>query len=132
MDGDKHCTAVFDLRGAYASGSASRVGQAPASGAHGSAQVKFSAKFAFAGIVDLTSATVTVDALLGEEGGAGELVAGVPIALRARRGRRSTAARLSCGDRSPYSPHDARRILDSAANMGHDLRMRCGECISMS
>jgi hypothetical protein len=94
MDGDKSCTAIFDLRGLSVSGSASRVGQVPAPGSAGSAQVKFSTKLAFAGVVDLASATVTIDALLGEEeaGGAGELVLGVPIVLRARRGGSSTAA----------------------------------------
>jgi CSLREA domain-containing protein len=94
MDDDKSCTAIFDLRGLSVSGSASRVGQVPPPGSTGSAQVKFSAKFAFAGVIDLASATATINALFGEEeaGGAGELVVGVPIVLRARPGGRSTAA----------------------------------------
>jgi hypothetical protein len=53
IDGDKSCTAIFDLRGLSVNGSASRVGQVPAPGSAGSAQVKFSAKFASAGVVDL-------------------------------------------------------------------------------
>jgi CSLREA domain-containing protein len=94
MDGDKGCTAIFDLRGLSVSGSASGVGKVPPPGSKESAQVKFSAAFAFAGVIDLASATVTINVLLGEEeeGGAGELVPGVPIVLRARPGGRSSAA----------------------------------------
>ena len=54
----------------------------------------FNAAFAFAGAIDLGSATVTIHALLNEEGasGAGELVEGVPIVLQALPGGGSTAA----------------------------------------
>lgn len=94
LDGDKSCIAVFDLRGLSVTGSASRVGQVPAPGSAGGAQVKLAAKFAFDGVIDLSSATVAVDALLGEAAadGAGELVLGVPVVLRARPGGRSNAA----------------------------------------
>lgn len=94
MDGDKHCTATFDLRGSSATGSASRVGEIPRAGSAGSAQVKLSARFSFAGIVDLASATLTVEVLLREEDAPdeGDLVPGLPVVLRPRAGSRSTAA----------------------------------------
>lgn len=94
MDGDKHCTAVFDLGGVSVSGSASRVGEFARAGSAGSAQVKLSAKLQLAGIVDLASATITVEALLREEDapGEGDLVPGLPVVLRPRSGSRSTAA----------------------------------------
>ena len=54
----------------------------------------FDAAFAFAGAIDLGSATITVDALLKEEGPsvAGELIEGIPIVVQALPGGGSTAA----------------------------------------
>jgi hypothetical protein len=92
MDGAKSCTAVFDLRGLSVSGLANGVGKVRPPKSQGSAQVKFETEFAFAGAIDLASATVTINALLVEEGGAGELVPRVPIVLQARPGSLGTAA----------------------------------------
>ena len=93
MNGDKHCVAIFDLRGLSARGSANGVGNVRSPKSQGSAEVTFNAEFAFAGAIDLGSATVTINALLNEEGasGAGELVQEVPIVLPAVTGG-STAA----------------------------------------
>jgi CSLREA domain-containing protein len=94
MNGAKSCTAIFDLRGFSIRGSADDVGNVRAPKTQGSAEVTFNAEFAFAGAVDLGSATLTIDALLNEEGanGAGELVEGLPIVLHALPGGGSTAA----------------------------------------
>ena len=94
MNGDKHCVAIFDLRGLSARGSANGVGNVRSPHSQGSGRVKFNAEFAFAGAIDLGSATITIHALLKEEGasGAGELVEGVPIVLQALPGGGSTAA----------------------------------------
>jgi hypothetical protein len=93
MNGDKHCVAIFDLRGLSARGSAKGVGNVRSPKSQGSGHVKFNAEFAFAGAIDLASATLTINALLSEEGasGAGELVQEVPIVLPAVTGG-STAA----------------------------------------
>lgn len=93
MNGDKHCVAIFDLRGLSARGSANGVGNVRSPKSQGSAEVTFNAEFAFAGAIDLASATLTINALLSEEGasGAGELVQEVPIVLPAVTGG-STAA----------------------------------------
>jgi CSLREA domain-containing protein len=93
MNGDKHCVAIFDLRGLSARGSANGVGNVRSPKSQGSAEVTFNAEFAFAGVIDLASATLTINALLSEEGasGAGELVQEVPIVLPAVTGG-STAA----------------------------------------
>ncbi len=92
MDGEKSCTAIFDLRGLSVSGSAHGVGNVRPPKSQGRAEVTFNAEFAFAGAIDLGSATVTINALLGEESGAGELVQGVPFVLQALPGGGSTAA----------------------------------------
>ena len=93
MNGDKHCVAIFDLRGLSVRGSANGVGNVRSPKSQGSAEVTFNAEFAFAGAIDLASATLTINALLSEEGasGAGELVQEVPIVLPAVPGG-STAA----------------------------------------
>ena len=54
----------------------------------------FDVAFAFAGAIDLGSATITIHALLKEEGGsgAGELVEELPIVLQVLPGGGSTAA----------------------------------------
>jgi hypothetical protein len=67
--------------------------------------VTFDAKFAFAGAIDLASATLTIDALLSEdeEGGAGELVQGIPIVLHAQPGSGSSAATFATPPRATPS-----------------------------
>ena len=93
MDGDKHCAAIFDLRAFSVKGSANGVGNVRPPKSQGS-EVTFDAAFAFAGAIDLGSATLTLHALLNEEGasGAGELVEGLPIVLQTLPGGGSTAA----------------------------------------
>ncbi len=53
MDGDKHCTAIFDLRALSVSGSANGVGNVRPPKSQGRAEVTFDAAFAFAGAIDL-------------------------------------------------------------------------------
>ena len=94
MNGEKQCTAIFDLRAFSVRGSADDIGNVRGPQTQGSAEVTFNAEFAFAGVIDLSSATVTINALLTEEGasGAGELVEGVPIVLQVLPGSGSIAA----------------------------------------
>ena len=63
------------------------------------------------GVIDLSSATLAVDALLGEEAadGAGELVLGVPVVLRARSGGRSNAAIFETASADPDCTYSCSR-----------------------
>jgi hypothetical protein len=79
-------------------GTASKVGVDPAPGQDSGAQVRISGKFAFRGTLDLGASTVTLNLLLDESDGAGELVQGidgadsVPLTLFARGGGTPGAA----------------------------------------
>lgn len=79
-------------------GSANRVGLVPSPGQDAGAQVGLLVKFTFNGSLDLSASTVTIDNLLNEQGGAGELVKGIngvnlpPVILFARPGSTATGA----------------------------------------
>lgn len=79
-------------------GSASRAGTLPAPGQDGGAQVVLQARFAFDGPINLAVSTVTINRLLDEPAGAGELTRGtdgadlLPIMLAPRRGGSRTDA----------------------------------------
>lgn len=67
-------------------GSAKRLGEA------GAGNVGMLVKFEFAGAIDLSTSTITIHSLLDEAGGAGELVAELPVTLEALPGGRPNGA----------------------------------------
>jgi len=67
-------------------GSAGRLGEA------GAGNIGMLPKFSFTGTINVATSTVTIDNLLNEVDGAGELVAGLPSILTARPGGRPNAA----------------------------------------
>jgi hypothetical protein len=89
---------TFGPANSTVTGSANRVGLVPPPGKDAAAQVRILVKFTTAAPANLGASTVTIDSLLNERGGAGELVKGtdgvnlLPMTLFARPGSTPTAA----------------------------------------
>jgi hypothetical protein len=77
---------ILTISQTSATGSAKRLGEA------GAGNVGMLVKFEFAAAIDLSTSTITIHSLLDEAGGAGELVAELPVTLEARPGSRPNGA----------------------------------------